>query len=156
MPYATGNHRDGTQPYAILRSRLELDLAAAVDPGAPWPERVAAAIRAALRSAAADPAAARRLALPAAGRRSDDLAPFMAMVDGLAAKLRRDAPAVPSPERTARNLVVRVARQILLHLEAGPEEPVTAIGPDLIVFVLTPYVGLTDARSLADPAIGSS
>lgn len=149
MSYATGNHRDGTKPYAILRSRFESDLAAAVDPAAPWPERVAAAIRAALRSAAADPAAARRLALPAAGRRSADLAPFTAMVDDLAAKFRRDAPTVPGPERTARNLVLRIARQVLLHLETRPDEPVTAIAPDLIVFALTPYVGLTDARRLA-------
>lgn len=156
MSYATGNHQDGTKPYAILRSRFERELAAAIDRAAPWPERVAAAIRAALRSADADPAAARRLALPAAGRRSDDLAPFTAMVDDLAAKLRLDAPAVPDPERTSRNLVLRLARQILLHLEARPNEPVTAIGPDLIVFALTPYVGLTAARRLADPPIGSS
>lgn len=72
------------------------------------------------------------------------------MVDDLAAKLRRGAPAVPAPERTARNLVLRIARQILLHLEARPDEPVTAIGPDLIVFALTPYVGLVEARRLAE------
>lgn len=150
MSDATGNQQDGTTPYAILRARFECSLAAAIDPAAPWPERVAVAIRAALRSADADPAGARRLALPAAGRRSDDLAPFTAMVDDLAAKLRRDAPAAPDPERTSRNLILRVARQILLHLEARPDEPVTAIGPDLIVFALTPYVGLTEARRLAE------
>jgi len=150
LSYATGNHHDGTKPYAILRSRFERDLTAAVDPAAPWPERVVAAIRAALRSADADPPAAHRLTLPVAGRRSDDLASFTAMVDDLAAKLCRDAPAVPSPERTARNLVLRVARQVLLHLETQPEEPVTAIAPDLIVFALTPYVGLVAARRLAD------
>ena len=71
------------------------------------------------------------------------------MVDDLAAKFRRDAPSVPGPERTARNLVLRIARQVLLHLETRPDEPVTAIAPDLIVFALTPYVGLTDARRLA-------
>jgi hypothetical protein len=155
LSYATGNHQDGTKSYVILRARFERDLAAAIDPAAPWPERVAVAIRAALCSADADPVAARRLALPAAGRRNDDLAPFTAMVDDLAAKLGRDAPAVPGPKRTSRNLVLRLARQILLHLEARPDEPVTTIGPDLIVFALTPYVGLTAARRLADPPIGS-
>jgi hypothetical protein len=146
---ATGNHQDGTEPYAILRSRFERDLAAAVDLGAPWPDRVAAAISTALRTAEADPAAARRLTLPAAGRRNDDLGAFTAMVDDLAAKLRRDAPAVPSPERTARNLVLRVARQVLLQLELHPEERVTAIAPDLILFALTPYVDLATARRFA-------
>lgn len=150
MSDPTKDHTDGTEPYVILRSRFERELTAAVDPAAPWPERVAAAIRAALRSADADPAAARRLTLPAACRRTGDLAHFTAMVDDLVASLRRDAPAVPSPERAARNLVLRVARQILLHLEAAADEPVTAIAPDLIVFALTPYVGLSDARRLAE------
>jgi hypothetical protein len=147
---ATGNPQDGTQPYAILRFRFERDLAAVFDPAAPWPQCIAAAIRVTLRSAAADPATARRLVLPAAGRRSDDLGAFTAMVDDLAAALRRGAPAVARPERTARNVVLRVARQILLQLEAGPEEPVTSIGPDLNVFALTPYVGRASARFLAD------
>jgi hypothetical protein len=150
LSHATGNPQDGTQPYAIQRFQFERDLAAAVDPTAPWPQRLAAAIGATLRWAAADPASAHRLALPAAGRRSDDLGAFTAMVDDLAAELRRGAPAVARPERTARNVVLRVARQILLQLEAGPEEPVTSIGPDLIVFALTPYVGLATARCLAD------
>jgi hypothetical protein len=78
------------------------------------------------------------------------------MVDDLAAVLRRGAPAVPRPERTARNLVLRVARQMLLHLESRPDEPVTMIGPDLIVFALTPYVGLAAARRLAAAPIESS
>jgi len=153
---ATGNHQDGTKPYAFLRSRFERDLAAAVDPAAPWPERVAAAISTALRMAEADPAAARRLTLPAAGRRSDDLGSFTSMVDDLAAKLRRDAPAVARPERTARNVVLRVARQVLLQLELRPGEPVTAIASDLVLFALTPYVGLATARRLADRSIETS
>ena len=106
--------------------------------------------------AEADPAAARRLTLPAAGRRSDDLGSFTSMVDDLAAKLRRDAPAVARPERTARNVVLRVARQVLLQLELRPGEPVTAIASDLVLFALTPYVGLATARRLADRSIETS
>lgn len=139
------------EPYVALRLRFERAVASTVDRRVTWPERLATAIRAALQQAAADPAAARRLVLPAAGRRTDDLVPFVEAVDGLAARLRRDAPVVPHPERTARNLVLRVARQALLHLETRPEEPVTTIGPDLIVFALTPYVGLAEARRLATP-----
>jgi hypothetical protein len=156
LSHASENDQDGTESYAILRSRFERDLAAAVDPSAPWPQCVATTIRAALRAAAADPTAAHRLVLPASGRRGDDLTPFTAMVDDLAAVLRRGAPAVPRPERTARNLVLRVARQMLLHLESRPDEPVTMIGPDLIVFALTPYVGLAAARRLAAAPIESS
>jgi hypothetical protein len=150
LSHATGNPHNGTTPYVNLRFQFEHELASTVELTAPWPERVAAAIRATLRLAAADPEAARRLTLPAAGRRNDDVAAFDAMVDDLAAALGRGAPAVPAAARTARNVVVRIARQILLHLETRPDEPVTAIAPDLIVFALTPYVGLAEARSLAE------
>jgi hypothetical protein len=114
-----------------------------------WAESVAAAIRTGLGRAAADPAAAVRLTLPASGRRGGGRRGYAAMVEELSARLLDGAPPLRDPERTARNVVVRVARQVLLHLETRPEEPLTEIAPDLIVFVLTPYVGLRTARGLA-------
>lgn len=111
--------------------------------------RVAAAIRAALALAEADPAAGRVLTVPAANRGGDPDPTFAEMVDRLAALLRRDAPPRPDPERAARNVVLLIARQALLHLERRPEEPLTPIAPDLIVFALTPYVGLGEARRRA-------
>jgi hypothetical protein len=115
-----------------------------------WAEDVAAAIRAGLSRAAADPVTARRLTLPASGRRGGDTDGYAAMVGDLSARLLRGAPPLADPERTARNVVVRVARQVLLQLETHPDEPVTEIAPDLIIFALTPYVGLRTARCLAD------
>lgn len=114
-----------------------------------WAAGVAAAIREGLAHAAADPAAARRLTLPASGRRGGDPNGYAVAVDELSARLLDGAPPLPDAERAARNVVVRVARQMLLHLETCPDEPVTEIAPDLIVFVLTPYVGLATARRLA-------
>ena len=122
----------------------------------PWAEEVAATIRIGLARAATDPAAARQLTLPASGRRGGDADAYGAMVDELSARLLRGAPPLPDPQRTARNVVVRVARQTLLQLETRPEEPVTAITPDLIVFALTPYVGLAEARRLAAQPIETS
>jgi hypothetical protein len=148
------SHTDGTKSYAFVRGRFERRVAAAIgteDGAAPWAARVATAIRAALAAAAAERDAALLLLLPVAGRRSDDHAAFAEMVDDLAGRLRAGAPPVPDAERTARNLVLRLARQTLLHLELDPGEPVTAIAPDLIVFALTPYVGLAEARRLAAP-----
>ena len=115
-----------------------------------WAASVAAAIREGLTRAAADPATARRLTLPASGRRGGDPDGYAAAVDELSARLLDGAPPLPDPGRAARNVVVRVARQVLLHLETRPEEPVTEIAPDLIVFALTPYVGLATARRLAE------
>lgn len=115
-----------------------------------WAAGVAAAIREGLARAAADPSTARRLTLPASGRRGGDPVGYAAVVDELSARLLDGAPPLPDPERTARNIVARVARQVFLHLETSNQEPVTEIAPDLIVFALTPYVGLATARRLAE------
>jgi hypothetical protein len=122
----------------------------------PWPQALAATVRAALVAAAADPAAAHRLTLPAAGRRNADHPAFVAAVDELAGRIRRGAPAAFPSERTARNFVLRVARQVCLQLERGPDPPVTSIAPDLIVLALTPRIGLAAARRLADQPIETS
>ena len=71
-----------------------------------------------------------------------------ALVDEFAAHLIADAPPVPHPERTARNVVLRLMRQTLLQLELRGEPP-TAIAPDLVVFAPTPYLGLREARRWA-------
>lgn len=142
-----------------MEARARHGVIAAVDPDdvlLAWAEDVAAGIRAALARADADPGAARLLLLPASGRRGGNPAAYDSAVDDLSARLLRGAPPVPDPERAARNLVVRVARQVLLQLETHPGEPVREIAPDLIVFALTPYVGLATARDLADRNDGDS
>jgi hypothetical protein len=139
-----------TSPFSTYRDRLFAAVDRRRDSASTWPVCVAGAIRDAIGLAAADPIAARRLTFPASGRRNEDAGAFAAMVDDLAARLRHRAPPLPTPERTSRNLVRRLARQILHQLELHPEQPVTAIAPDLIVFALTPYVGLAEARRLAD------
>ena len=80
----------------------------------------------------------------------------MLQAGNLAACLRQGAPAVFGSERAARNLVLRIARQVCLHLEARTDEPLTALAADLIAFVLTPCVGLDEARRLADQPIETS
>ena len=135
--------------FALCRGRLERAVAASCDPAQPWAARVAAAIRAALAFATADPVAAWILTVHVASRRLEGAAAFTAMVDHFVVALNREAPPTNHPERTARNTVTRVARQTLLHLELRPDTPATAIAPDLIVFALTPYVGLAEAQRWA-------
>lgn len=135
--------------FTLYRRRLERVVAGACDPSQPWAARVAAAIRAALTLATTDPVAARALTVHAAQRRIDGGIAFAAMVDGLAEKLACDAPPTTHADRTARNLVRRIARQTFLHLELRPGDPVTEIAPDLIVFALTPYVGFSESRRWA-------
>ncbi len=114
----------------------------------PWGERVAAGIRASLEFAEAEPVAAHVVLVHAAYRRYGGSTAFSALVDRLAAHLAEGAPAVLRPQRTARNIVLRVMRQTLLQLEQRRGEP-TAIAADLIVFALTPYVGLAEAQRWA-------
>ena len=156
MSAATLNESDGTNSYVILRRRFECKVAAGVDPTAPPAEVLAATIRSALAVADAEPSVALRLTLPASGRRTPDLLAFTAAVDDLVARLRQGPIAAFRSERAARNFVLRVARQVCLRLEASPGEPVSAIGPDLIVLALTSCVGLGEARRLADQPSGTS
>lgn len=149
--------------FAIHRGRLEAAIEPACAGELPWPGRIAAAIEAALAFATADPIAARVLTVHSANRRLLDhepfdpmpgREPFDAMVDQLAARMARDAPPIPpppKPERRAEVLISRLARQTLLHLELSPEVPATAIAPDLVVFTLTPYIGMAEARRWAEP-----
>lgn len=140
---------DDAVAFALYRRRLERVVAASCDPSQPWAARVAVAIRAALVLATNDPVAARALTVHAAQRRMNGGFAFVAMVDGLAEKLARDAPPTAHADRMARNLVRRIARQTFLHLELRPGDPVTEIAPDLIVFALTPYVGFSESRRWA-------
>jgi hypothetical protein len=110
---------------------------------------VAAGIEAALRFAETEPVAAQVLTVHTAHRRLDGGSAFTEMVDHFAGLLNREAPSTDRPERTGRNVVTRIARQTLLHLETRPGVPVTEIAPDLIVFALTPYVGFAAAQRWA-------
>jgi hypothetical protein len=134
--------------------RLELAIRGSRQPGQTWAEGIAAALGAALSLADGDRALGRELTAPAASSRRGADPQFAAMVDHLAALWQRGAPPLPDPARAARNHVLRIARQVLLHIERQPEKPMTELAADLTVFTLTPYIGLTEARRRADSQPG--
>lgn len=140
---------DGTTTFILCQLRLELALGASRGSGDGWAARIAGAIRAALELVDADGMLGRVLTTPAANRRREPDPQFTAMVDHLAELWLRGAPPIPNPKRAARVHIMRIARQVLLHLEMRPQSAVTEIAPDLIVLTLTPYVGLTEARRRA-------
>ena len=142
--------------FALCRRRLERTVAASCDPAQPWGAGIATAIQAALRFAETDPVAARVLTVHAAFRRIEGDAAFTAMVDHFAATLNRGAPPTSRAELTARNIVTRIARQTLLHLEMRPDVPVAEIAPDLIVFALTPYAGFAEAQRWSQWSLNAS
>lgn len=138
--------------FARSRRRLEAALAESCDPGQEWAPRVVAGIHAALAFAEAEPVAARVLAVHAAFRRYEAPAPFGALVDTMAARLSDGAPPTRHPGRTARGIVLRIARQVLLQLELNPDARPTALAPELIAFALTPYLGFAEAQRWATQA----
>jgi hypothetical protein len=139
----------GTTTFIHCRQRLERAVADSCGSEQPWAECVAAAIRAALELAEADPAAGHVLTVHAANRGGGIDRGFADLVDRLASLWSSGAPPVPLPELTAHNAILRIARQVLLYIETRPATPVTEIVPDLVVFSLTPYVGLAAARRAA-------
>ncbi|HKO38693.1 MAG TPA: hypothetical protein VJU14_10035 [Solirubrobacterales bacterium] len=141
------------EAFARCSRRLERAIDSSCDAARPWAEGVAAAIVAGLRFAEAEPVAARVVVVHSAFRRYGAAAGFAVLVDELAARLGDGAPPVPHPERTAHNVVLRVMRQTLLQLELGGEGP-TAIAAELVVYALTPYLGLREAQRWAAAVTG--
>jgi hypothetical protein len=132
--------------FGLCLERLERAVLAVCDPQLPWPAGVAAGIRAALQFADAAPVAAGVLTVHATGRRLDGAAAFAAMVDRFADLLLLGAPPTRRPDSISRNVVARIARQMILHLENRPDRPMTEIAPDLINFALTPFLDFAEAK----------
>lgn len=138
--------------FALCRSRLERSVRAACPPDQPWPGRVAAGIAAALRFADADRAAARTLTIHAAHRRLEGGDAFLEMVDRFAELFGKGAPPTDRPERTARTIVIRIARQTLHQIDLRPDAEVAEIAPDMTLFALIPYLGFIEAQRWSESA----
>ncbi len=107
-------------------------------------------MRAALELAAVDPDTARTLT-EAAGRHPED-DEFAAMVDDLAAWLDAEAPPRNPRLPDAPTVVIRVARQVNLKLEAAGRGPsVDSVAADLTFLALMPYLGFAEARRWSQP-----
>ena len=120
-----------------------------------WEARVVAAIQAALRFAAAEPAMAHALIVH--GRRERDgegrgdrereiVAHFAAALAAVAPPRSRHSIS------TDEGVIEAIAAVIRGHLQAGAPERLPAIAPDLVYLALMPYVGLNDARRWAESA----
>jgi len=111
-----------------------------------WPARIAAGIDAVVDFAAAEPAAARALAIDsrvggAGGRDYDEL------IDRFAGLLGAGA---PRSERlsasTDQSIVSMIASIVSRHLRAGSVDSLGEGEPDLVFFVLLPYIGFAEAN----------
>jgi hypothetical protein len=135
--------------FAAMQVRIEVACAAADG----WPERAAAGIRAAFEWAAAEPAAAQLLTNDAlAGGRAgfERYERMIAYVAGLLEPGREQAThGERLPEVTERAMASGVAMLVAQRLALGQEEELPAIAGEAIQFVLTPYLGSSEARRVA-------
>jgi len=139
---------------AFARLRIRIETACAAQPD--WPSAAAAGIRAALAFAADDPAGARVLTTDAlaAGKpgfaRYEDLISYLC---GLLLPGRAERPdAERLPEETERALAGGVAMLVTQRVDLGKHAELPALAAEATQFVLTPYLGISEARRVAAAA----
>lgn len=132
-----------------LQVRVETACAAEV----PWPARVAAAVQAALALAAADPATAQVLTNDALSEGREGFAHYDRMIGHFGEMLLPGRAERPEgdmlPEITEKLMVGGLASLIAQRLDYGRHVELPSLAPEAIQFVLTPYVGVEEARRIS-------
>ena len=132
-----------------MQVRIELACATADE----WPEQVAAGIRAAFDWVAAEPIAAQLLTNDALAGGSIGFERYERMVDYVAGLLEpgraRATHGQRLPEITERAMASGVAMLVAQRLSLGKQAELPAIAGEAIQFVLTPYLGSSEARRVA-------
>lgn len=135
--------------FAALQVRIESACAAAEE----WPAGVAAAIRAGFAWVAAEPVAAQLLTNDALAGGSTGFARYERMVAYVAGLLspgrERAEHGERLPEITERAMASGVAMLVAQRLSMGREAELPALAGEAIQFVLTPYLGGAEARTVA-------
>jgi hypothetical protein len=120
---------------------------------ADWPAQVAAAIREALAFAVDDPAAARALTSDAMAAGREGFARYDRMIEYFGDRLLPGRALRPGgvdlPEITEKAMTGGLAMLIVQRLDLGREHELPALATEAIQFVLTPYIGVEDARRAA-------
>jgi hypothetical protein len=115
-----------------------------------WPAKVAAAIAAAIDFAATEPESVRLLTVEALIQRPDGGRRYVRTVEHFAELLRAEAPVdARRPKSTEQALVGGVATTIADRMRHGSPGDLQAAIPELVEFVLLPYVGGAEAKRWA-------
>jgi len=135
--------------FARLQAKIESVCVAT----APWSKRVAAAIRASLDFAAANPDAAQTLTNDALAQGKEGFARYDRMVEHFCRMLLegRDEQSQGEclPEITEKMMIGGLATLIAQRLDYGRHVELPSLALEAIQFVLTPYVGIDEAKRIA-------
>jgi hypothetical protein len=131
-------------------ARLQIVIVEACGGEDEWPDRAAEAIAAALRFAAEDPVSVRLLTSEALARGADGINRHERLIAYLSRSLvpgRRQRPdGGRLPEITEDAIAGGIVMLVAQRIDRGEELELPAAAPDVIEFVLTPYLGAAEAR----------
>jgi hypothetical protein len=135
--------------FARFQVRVEEACAGRAD----WASGIAAAIRAGLDFAAADPVAADTLTSRALGMRRDGIARHRRLLayiaDALAAGREERPHGAELPQLTEQALAGGLTSLVAERIARGRAAELPALAPEAIQFALTPYLGREEARRVA-------
>jgi hypothetical protein len=144
---------DFAQAFEAAFARLQVAILRAGGGEDEWSARVAAVVRAGLAFAAADPAGAQLLTNEALARGADGVARHERVVAYLGGCLFEGRVEGPDgerlPEITERAMAGGAVMLAAQRLDLGKERELPALAPEVIQFVLTPYLGAEEARRVA-------
>jgi hypothetical protein len=131
-------------------ARLQVAVLEACRRHRPWPAKVAAAVAAAVEFAAREPDSVRLLAVDALVRRPDGGQRYVRTIEHFAELLRGEAPPDGRrPKTTEQALVGGVATTIADRMRYAEVGELRSTIPELVEFVLLPYVGPAEAKRWA-------
>ena len=115
-----------------------------------WPAKIAAAVAAATEFAAREPDSVRLLAVDALLRRPDGGQRYVRTIEHFAELLRAEAPVDERrPRTTEQALVGGIVTTIADRMRHETPNALRRTAPELVEFVLLPYVGPAEARKWA-------
>jgi hypothetical protein len=134
-------------------ARLQVVVEEAYVSRGPWPDQVAAAIRAAFEFAATDPAVADLLTNEALARGPDGFIRYQRVIDFAARLLAPGRELSPNgsllPGTLERSLAGGITLLVAQRVDRGRAHELPDLVSDAIQFALTPYLGPVEARSIA-------
>lgn len=144
---------DFASDFEAAFARLQVALLEACRCERDWPARAAAGIAAGMEFAAADPAAAAVLTNEALAGGADGIARHERLIAYLGERLLPGREQRPEDERlpdiTERAVAGGALMLIAQRLDGGGEGELPALAPEVVQFVLTPYLGAEEARRVA-------
>ncbi len=148
-----GDLEDFASAFEGAFARLQVMLEMVCVGGDPWPERVRIAVLRVLDFAAGDPAAASVLTNEALAHGADGLARYERLMSYAASLLEMGRAESQHggdlPATTERSIAGGVATIVGNRVDRGGAEGLPRLLPDVLQFVLTPYLGTDEAKRIA-------